>query len=226
MLRLTEEGYAVASMNYCLVSEKNYSFPKQIAEVRAVLHALKEGAQKWRLDTNRFYLAGESSGAQLALLTTASVSAGVKVGYEDGLEDGLEDLPVIQKVIASYGPYEFDRFKEQFEAAEIQPKYAESGSQNSFEGLALAGHQVNENPVGVSQGNPANYFTEAMPELFAMAGLADQVVPYQQSMEMVERYENMTGKKAKTYWLEGGHHGIRDFDNEKVYQMKIAFLNA
>ncbi|MBS9336870.1 alpha/beta hydrolase [Fructobacillus parabroussonetiae] len=226
MLRLTEQGIAITTMNYCLISEKDYAFPKQVAEVRAVLIDLKKHAQEWGLDLNRIYLTGESSGAQLAVLTAATVSAGVKLGYADGLEDDVGQVPTIQKVIASYGPYEFDQFKEEFQQAGIQPKYKESGEPNSFEGLALGGHQVTENPIGVSQGNPANYFTKEMPALFAMAGTADQVVPFQQSVEMVKRYEALTGKQAKTYWLTGGHHGIADFDNEQVDQMKIAFLKA
>ncbi|MBS9338713.1 prolyl oligopeptidase family serine peptidase [Fructobacillus sp. M2-14] len=134
-------------------------------------------------------------------------------------------MPEIKKVIASYGPYEFDVFKEQFEEGHIQPKYSESGSPKSFEGLAVAGLPVEEASIQIAQGNPANYFSKKMPEIFAMAGTADQVVPFQQSVKMVERYEKMTGKKAKTYWLEGGHHGINDFDTDDVKELKLSFLN-
>lgn len=223
-LRLTADGFAVASMNYELISERNYSFPNQVAEVRAVLIQLKKRAQEFGLDTQRFYLTGESSGAQLALLTVASATAGVKVGRKKGLDDSLVDMPSIQKVIAAYGPYEFDVFDEQFKRLHVQKKYSESGEANSFEGMAVAGHQVTDNPIAVSQANPANYFTKAMPPIFAMAGSADQVVPELQSKEMVERYEKMSGKQAVTYWLPGGHHGILDFDTDDVYQMKKEFL--
>nr|WP_238480088.1 alpha/beta hydrolase [Fructobacillus papyriferae] len=225
-LKLTAAGLAVVSMNYALISDRDYAFPKQVAEVRAVLGQLKKRSDEFGIDENKIYLAGESSGAQLALLTVGSISAGVKVGHEFGLKDELEAMPKIKKVLAAYGPYEFDVFKEQFAELGVQPKYSESGSKNSFEGLALAGHQVNENPIAVSQGNPANYFTPAMPDLFAMAGSADQVVPELQSMEMVDRYEKLTGKKALTYWLDGAHHGIKDFDTKQVYQMKCAFFKA
>ncbi|MFC4761278.1 alpha/beta hydrolase [Fructobacillus durionis] len=223
-LRLTTEGFAIASMNYELISEENYAFPNQIAEVRAVLIQLKKRADEWGLDTDSFYLAGESSGAQLAMLTAASVTAGVKIGRVPHLDDKLTDMPTIQKVIASYGPYEFDQFAEQFDELKVSPKYPESGNPISFEGLAIADHQVNENPIAISQGNPANYFTSKMPEIFAMAGSADQVVPELQSKEMVKRFNKMVGKEAKTYWKVGAHHGIQDFDNDEVYQMKVDFL--
>ncbi|MCO0832138.1 alpha/beta hydrolase [Fructobacillus sp. W13] len=223
-MKLVEEGFAVASMNYALISDANYAFPKQVAEVRAVLIQLKERAEEFGLDVDRFYLSGESSGAQLALLTVASATAGVKLGYEKGLKDDLEEMPVIQKVIASYGPYEFDQFEKQFNKAGVEPKYAESGSPKSFEGLAVGGLKVSEAPIQIAQGNPANYFTEKMPELFAMAGTADQVVPFEQSVEMVQRYEKMTGKKAMTHWIEGGHHGIKDFDTEEIKKEKLGFL--
>lgn len=223
-MKLVEEGFAIASMNYALISDSNYAFPKQVAEVRAVLVQLKERAEEFGLDVDGFYLTGESSGAQLAMLTTASVTAGVKLGYEKGLKDELEDLPEIQKVIASYGPYEFDQFKNQFNERGIEPKYAESGSPKSFEGLAVGGLRVIESPIQIAQGNPANYFTEKMPPIFAMAGTADQVVPFEQSVQMVKRYEKMTGKKAMTHWIEGAHHGIKDFDTEEIKKEKLAFL--
>lgn len=225
-LRLTQEGFAVVSMNYELISEENYAFPNQVAEVRAVLIQLSKKAEAWGLNPDAFYLAGESSGAQLAMLTTASVTAGVKLGHVEGLADDLADMPIIQKVIASYGPYEFDRFSEQFKELGVQPKYAESGAPYSFEGLAIAGHRVDENPIAISQGNPANYFTTEMPEIFAMAGSADQVVPELQSKEMVKRFNKMVGKTAKTYWLPGGHHGVHDFDTDEVYRLKVDFLKS
>lgn len=223
-LKLTGEGYAVASMNYELISEKNYVFPNQVAEIRAVLIQLKDRAKEFGLDTERFFLTGESSGAQLALLTVASVTAGVKIGRIPGVNDDLSKMPTIQGVIASYGPYEFDRFSDQFTKLRVVKKYPESGMPNSFEGMALAGHSVLDNPIAVSQGNPANYFTHKMPPLSAMAGSADQVVPELQSKEMVERYERLVGKEATTYWLKDAHHGIKDFDTDSVLQQKIDFL--
>ncbi|MBS9338714.1 alpha/beta hydrolase [Fructobacillus sp. M2-14] len=68
-MKLVTEGFALASMNYALISDSNYAFPKQVAEVRAVLIQLKKRANEFGLDVNRFYLTGESSGAQLAMLT-------------------------------------------------------------------------------------------------------------------------------------------------------------
>ncbi|GAO99137.1 alpha/beta hydrolase [Fructobacillus ficulneus] len=223
-LKFTAAGYAVASMNYSLISEWSFSFPKQVAEIRLVLAALKKQAEEHHLDDTKVILVGESSGAQLALLTAATLSAGVKLGRLKQVEPELKTLPNVAKVIANYGPYEFDRFAAQFKSDNLEPKYQESGKQNSFEGLALGGLAVNENPIGVSQANPANYFTKAMPPILAYAGTADVVVPHEQSQEMIERYREMTGNSATLRLIDGGHHGITDYDTPKIYQEKLTFL--
>ncbi|CAK1249887.1 alpha/beta hydrolase [Fructobacillus cardui] len=222
-LKFVKEGYAVISMNYALISTKSFSFPKQVAEIRAVLAKAKKDAEKYQLEANSVDLIGESSGAQLAMLTASSVTAKVKLG-RIAAPDDLTDLPEIKHVIANYGPYEFDQFARQFQEEGIQPKYAESGQAISFEGLALAGLAVDGNPIGVSQANPANYFTKKTPAVLAYAGSADQVVPHQQSLDLIARYQKMTGKKAICHIISGGHHGIFDYDTPTIYQEKMAFL--
>ncbi|MDF7637551.1 alpha/beta fold hydrolase [Leuconostocaceae bacterium ESL0958] len=222
-LKLVADGYAIVSMNYQLVRSDDYSFPNQIAEIRAVLANLKSRAGELKVDMEDVTLSGESSGAQLVMLAAASITAGVRLGHI-AADDALASLPTIRRVIANYGPYEFDRFANQFAANGIQPKYAESGQAISFEGLALAGQAVNADPVGVSFANPANYLTPAMPPVFLLAGSADQVVPVQQSEDMAARYQRLVGRPAKQYWLAGGHHGIFDFDNDEVLTEKKAFL--
>jgi len=74
-LRLLDKGYAVVSVDYSLIHQKD--FPFQIYEIKAALRFLRAHADEYQLDMNRVALMGESSGAHLAVMTgvTASVDA-------------------------------------------------------------------------------------------------------------------------------------------------------
>lgn len=57
-LKLVKDGYAVASMNYSLISSRSFSFPKQIAEMRAAIKLLNQSADKYHLIADKIDLAG------------------------------------------------------------------------------------------------------------------------------------------------------------------------
>jgi acetyl esterase/lipase len=83
--RLTEDGYAVAAINYRLAPR--YQFPRQTEDVRSALLYLKQHADELSIDTTSFVLLGRSAGAQIALLAAYTNSD-----------------PAIKGVIDFYGP--------------------------------------------------------------------------------------------------------------------------
>ncbi|CAK8054305.1 alpha/beta hydrolase [Eupransor demetentiae] len=220
-LRFINDGYAVASMDYSHNSDQHFTFPNQIAEVRAAVNFLTANAAEYNLKADQVSLIGESSGAQLAVLAAASFSAGVRLGHLPGEST---KLPKIKRVIGMYGPYELDAFHRQFDAIKVVPKFPETGAHNSFEGLELGNRKPAEVPYAVAQGNPANYFTVDMPPLMLVAGTADQVVPYVQSVNLAKQYQALTGRETELHIVEGAHHGITDFDTEEFHQAKLKFL--
>ena len=223
-LQFVNDGYAVASPNYSLNSVNSINFPNQIAEIRAVIEYCQIHAKQYDLDSNRFFLIGESSGAQLALLAGASFSAEANLGHMSG-KDFLTPFPKISGIIGLYGPYELDQFQQQFQQLAIKPKFPECGSPLSFEGIALGKSAPNKVPEQVAQANPANYFTTKMPPIMLLAGTADQVVPYLQSVNLVQKYLELVGRLAQTLWLADADHGIADFDNPTIHRAKLDFLN-
>jgi len=83
--RLTEDGYAVAAINYRLAPR--YQFPRQTEDVCSALLYLKQHANELSIDTTSFVLLGRSAGAQIALLAAYTMSD-----------------PAIKGVIDFYGP--------------------------------------------------------------------------------------------------------------------------
>jgi len=68
--RLTDNGIAVASINYRLSDRVQY--PAQIHDVQCAVRFLKTNATLFGLDGNKVILAGISSGANLALMAGLS----------------------------------------------------------------------------------------------------------------------------------------------------------
>ncbi|MCC7669183.1 esterase [Leuconostoc pseudomesenteroides] len=222
-LRFLADHYAVVSPNYSLNTVHTNHFPNQIAEIRAVLSFLVAHAETYGLNMTDVVLIGESSGAQLAVLTAASISGGVMLG-EKPAGAAFGELPQISHVIGLYGPYQVDQFVPQFKKLGISPKFSETGSKLSFEGIMLNNQRPADVPELVAQANPATYFSQKMPSLYLLAGTADDVVPYLQSVKLAQEYGDIVGQSAKTTWVSGAHHGPSDFDTDNIYQQKLAFI--
>jgi len=92
---LVPAGIAVAALNFCLAPAARLgTLVDQVR--RATLH-LYANAGEWRLDSNRFFAMGHSSGAYLASML--GVADWAALGGADGLIKGL---------IAGSGPYDLE----------------------------------------------------------------------------------------------------------------------
>ncbi|MBM7616912.1 acetyl esterase/lipase [Weissella uvarum] len=218
---LRQDGFAVVSMDYSLLHDA--PFPTQIYEVKAVIRYIRANAEKYHLNPNQIALMGESSGAQLAVTTAAThgVNAMEKLDFGQ-YPDVSED---VQAVIAMYGPYEFDKFKEQFAESGVQSKYPETGTAISFQGQLFGQRAPKDVPELVEAVNPVTYFSPDLPPMLAMVGRADPVVPYQQTVNMMAAARDQIGAdKTPYYIIEDGVHGPDDYMGEHLTQVKADFL--
>lgn len=221
MALLRQYGYAVVSPDYSLLWQADY--PTQIYEVKAALRFLHAQGEQYQLDVQRMALMGESSGAQLAVTVAATENVNQMENRSFGLYSQASEK--VRAVIAMYGPYEFDKFQEQFASSGVTPKFAETGTATSFEGLLFKGQAPKDVPELVQKVNPANYFAPGMPPLLAFAGKADPVVPYQQTVNMMEAARKILGPEKTPYYLvPNGVHGIKDYMLPEYTKIKAAFL--
>lgn len=220
-LRLLDKGYAVVSVDYSLIHQKD--FPFQIYEIKAALRFLRAHADEYQLDMNRVALMGESSGAHLAVMT--GVTASVDALQNPFMGDNNNQPETVNAIIAMYGPYEFDQFVDQFHESGVTPKYAETGTAESFEGQMFNQQAPKDVPQRVKMYSPKMYFNAEMPPILAFAGTADAVVPYQQTVNMINgAREFVSEDKAVLHLVEGTGHGPADYMSPEFTDEKAAFL--
>ena len=220
-LRLLDKGYAVVSVDYSLIHQKD--FPFQIYEIKAALRFLRAHADEYQLDMNRVALMGESSGAHLAVMT--GVTASVDALQNPFMGDNNNQPETVNAIIAMYGPYEFDQFVDQFNESGVTPKYAETGTAESFEGQMFNQQAPKDVPQRVKMYSPKMDFNAEMPPILAFAGTADAVVPYQQTVNMINgAREFVSEDKAVLHLVEGTGHGPADYMSPEFTDEKAAFL--
>lgn len=220
-LQFLADGFAVVSVDYSLLQQA--PFPTQVYEVKAALRWLQNQGSKYNLDMSKVILMGESSGAQLAVL--AGITANTNAFKKPEFGQFPTASEKVQGIIAMYGPYRVDQFPEQFAATKIKPKYTETGTAESFEGQLLGQKTPKDVPDLVKKIDPVNYFTPQMPPILGMAGTADQVVPYQQTINLIESAQLVIGtEKAQLHLVDGAHHGVDDFMDATNYQLKLQFI--
>lgn len=74
--QLLQNGYAVASVNYRLVSDEGRPrYPGPLSDCKDAVKWLKKSAALYRLDTTRFAISGTSAGAHLAMMTAYAPDA-------------------------------------------------------------------------------------------------------------------------------------------------------
>ena len=220
-LRLLDRGYAVASVSYTLIQDAD--FPTQIYEIKAAIRFLRAHADEYQLDMDHVALMGESSGAHLALLTGVTASANAMFNHDFG--EAASESEKVNAIISLYGPYEFDKFSEQFEESGVTPKYPETGTSESFEGQMFKQQAPKDVPDKVKEYNPATYFSTVMPPILAFAGTADFVVPYQQTVNMiVAAREVVSDDRAEVHIVDGTGHGPDAYMTPENTEIKANFL--
>ena len=105
---LAAEGLAVVSMNYQRAPEANY--PTPVIQIGEVIHWLTELAPAYRLDMDRFALAGDSAGAHAAAQFAALQT---NPAYAQAL-DLAPSIPIknLKATVLFCGPYDVERIAE------------------------------------------------------------------------------------------------------------------
>lgn len=87
--KLAEAGYIVAVMNYELVPETSYPIP--VIQTAEFLEHLKKSAERYSIDFDHLFIAGDSAGAQIAgqfIATQTNESYGQKLSIKPILKKG------------------------------------------------------------------------------------------------------------------------------------------
>ncbi len=195
-LAMLRQGYAVASLNYRL--SQHAVFPALLQDCKAAIRWLRAHAETYGLDPDRFVSWGESAGGYLGSIlgTTGDVKE-----YDVGAN--LEFSSRLQGVVDFYGPSDFTVMDEQARKTPgADRNHDEPGSPES----KLLGGPVPENKDKAQRANPITYVSKDDPPFLILHGDHDRLVPYGQSVILVEALKK-AGVAVTLHTVKGGGHG-------------------
>ena len=209
--RMSERGYAVASINYRLSSEA--IFPAQIEDCKAAVRWLRAHAGQYALDAEHFGAWGDSAGGHLAALLG---TAGDVKEFDKG--DNLDFSSRVQAVCDYYGPTDLVQM-----AAHMLPNARMEHDSPSSPESRLIGGAIQENKDKAARANPITYVTPAAAGFLIVHGDQDPLVPLNQSQLLFEALKK-AGVSVRLHIIEGAGHGP-GFGGPDVAELVNAFFD-
>ncbi len=187
-VRMIEQGYAVASIEYRFLTEA--VFPAQIHDAKAAVRWLRAHADQYNLDPDRIGAWGASAGGHLAAML--GTSAGVE--ELEGPGDNLEYSSRVQAVVDFYGPID------------VLQMYPALGS--------LRETMLRVFPE-LSAASPLNYVSPDDAPFLIVHGNRDELVPVSQSELLAESLEK-AGVEVRLEIVEGAGHSLHGAGIERI----------
>ena len=184
---LARHGYVTVSPDYRLAPHDR--FPAQVEDCKAAVRWLRANAQKYRINLEKIGVFGFSAGGHLACMLGVT-------GKDDGLEgDGgnAEQSSAVQAVVSFFGPTDF-----------TQPAWSKEVCERHLK--PFLGGTVEEKADVYRRASPMTYAGQNAPPFLFVHGTADDIVPIQQSEEMVKKLRQ-AGVPARLIAVEGEKHG-------------------
>ena len=216
----TARGFAVASIN--IRSSADARFPAQGFDVRAAIRFLRENAATYGIDPDQFAFMGDSSGGW-ATAFAAATSDTLELEGETGV-DGTSSA--VRAAVAFFPPTDFLSIDAFVAANDLQMRgdiYPTDGptspvglliqcpTEGPSEGPPEMGALVSiqDCPAETAKADPATYIGEAEVPIWLLHGLADSVVPYDQSQLMYDAAV-AAGNEARLTLVPGAGHSVQD----------------
>jgi acetyl esterase/lipase len=180
-------GYVVFNINYRLAQQAKY--PAAVEDCQAAVRWVRAHAKLYGVDPARVGVFGESAGGHLACM----------MGLLDSRDTKMPDVSSRATcVVDFYGVADLT-------PAALPEKY--TGRQQFVAACEnFIGKKHSEAPEVFAEASPINHVTKEACPFLAIHGDADPLVPYEQSVEFVEKLKHV-GVEAALHTVEGGKHG-------------------
>jgi acetyl esterase/lipase/cytochrome b len=219
MLTGLKRGYAVVSINYRLSGEAIW--PAQIYDCKAALRWVRANAKQYKLNPDKIATWGGSAGGHLSAMV--GTSGNVKE-LEDLSQGNAEQSSRVQAVVDWFGPTDFLKMDEQLKESKV--KNPQTHSIPDSPESKLIGKNLADAPELVKGANPETYITKDDPPFFIQHGLIDHLVPYQQSVNLAKKMEQVIGKEKVTIeLLPLTDHGGPNYETETNLNKVFTFLD-
>lgn len=193
-------GFAVANIEYRLTGQA--TAPAAIEDTRCALIYLIKNATALHIDVNKIIIMGGSAGGHLALM-------GGLLGHNHLFDThcpGVENIKVAA-IIDKYG------------ITDVWD-WAYGKNITSKSATNWMGDKAKDETFARSV-SPIHYITKNSPPIFIVHGDADPTVPYQQSVELYKKLQQL-GVTSEFITVPGGGHG--KFDKDKNREIDIAIM--
>ena len=208
---VAERGYVVAFVEYRPSSIS--TFPAQVRDVRTALRYLQAHAAEFHIEPGPVALWGDSSGAHTAVLTALTRD-------DPYFSDEPVDAPVpeIFAVVDYYGPSDISRMNE-------EPSIMDHHGADSPEGQLIGGVDVLDNPELAHRTVLMTHIGDGrgLPPFLVMHGSKDRLVPFGQSVMLVEALRE-AGQNVTFYKLAAADHGDPSFWKPATLDLVVDFI--
>ena len=199
MLHGLDKGYAVIGVNYRLSGEAQ--FPEPVKDVKQAIRFIKDNAQKYHLNKDKIVVWGGSAGGYFTIM------AGLIDCYDE-FDDvySSKTNTKIQGLVAWFPPVNFINMDNQLKELGLLKTYPDHDDDCSPESLFI-GAPITQNHDLVQKANPETYLHKDVCPMFIQHGRKDQIVPYLQSQEFVNKAKEICSGHIYYEILEGAQHG-------------------
>jgi acetyl esterase/lipase len=210
---LPSEGIAIASIDYRLSGEA--LFPAQLHDVKAAIRWVRGRGPEVGIDPDRIAVWGESAGGHLAAMATVTSNVAEL--------EGKIGLPGVSSAVTAgvdwYGPTDFAAMDVDA-PSDSAMTHDDPASPESL----LIGAPVPERADLVARANPCTYARKAVPPLLIQHGRRDRLVPFGQSVRLVEALETQAADVTFLPVDDADHVFDGTADEGAILEATLAFL--
>jgi acetyl esterase/lipase len=216
-LRSLSRGYGVVSVNYRLSGEA--IFPAGLQDVKAAIRWLRAHGVEYSLDADRIVAWGGSSGANYAAMV--ATTAGDTL-FDDPALGNEKYACDVQVAVDWFGPTDFLTMDKQLAESGLGPSdHSEAFSPES----RYLGAPIAATPDKVRLASPMTYIGEHMAPILIQHGRADNLVPFQQSLQLAEAIEARVGaERFELDLFDGAGHADPMFESEQNLERVFEFI--
>lgn len=201
--KLVEEGHAVASVDYRLSTQAK--FPAQIHDLKAAIRFLRGHGGRWRLQTKKILVAGDSAGGHLAALVGVSNGS---AGLEGGIGDDRSQSSEVQGIISFYGATDLTTILQQSTPHGLSVRVPALD--------LLLGGQPDVVPALARLASPVFLVDKTDPPLLLLHGDQDPQMPVNQALELLGAYERVNAPVQLEVVHGAAHGGSMFYDPERL----------
>lgn len=208
--KLAQRGYVVA------VAEYRHSglavFPAQAADARNAIRFLKKNAEQFQIDSDKMFLAGDSSGGHTAMF-------GVILQDDDSPENLFPGFNAdVKGIMNYYGSCSVMR-------EDANPTTMNYRLPDSPEGMVMGGADLRKNPKLREKLSVECNITESteFPPVIMFHGTKDRMVNIQGSVDLYRQLKKC-GKDVQFYLIEGGDHGGGEYWMPQIIDIVEGFI--